>query len=213
MGAQTIPSRRYSHGVSQEKNTRQRILDAAEEVVLREGVAHLTLEAVAATAGTSKGGLLYHFPTRDALVAAMVDRLGAAFERDLELCGHADAGGPGSFTRAYVRATFSPPSGGESERERRLGVALIAGVAADPALLESLRARFAAWQARVEADGLPVARATAVRLAADGLWLIELFGLAPLREDLRRAVGEELEALASREGARRRPAPSGAGER
>lgn len=198
--------------MSQEKGTRDRILDAAEEVVLRDGVARLTLEAVAAAAGTSKGGLLYHFPTRDSLVRAMVDRLGAAFERDLELCGQADAGGPGSFTRSYVRATFAPPSGGESERERRLGAALIAGVASDPALLESLRSRFAAWQARVEADGLPVARATAVRLAADGLWLIELFGLAPLRDDLRRAVGAELESLAT--GPRgRRQAPADPGER
>ena len=53
---------------------RRRILDAAEQVVLRDGVGHLTLEAAAAEAGLSKGGVLYHFPTRDALVAGMVDQ-------------------------------------------------------------------------------------------------------------------------------------------
>ena len=63
------------------QDTRERILFGAEEVVLRDGVAHLTLEAAASEAGISKGGILYHFPTRAALVAAMVERLSAAIQR------------------------------------------------------------------------------------------------------------------------------------
>jgi hypothetical protein len=41
-------------------DTKRRIVDAAEEVVLRDGVARLTLDAAAAEAGLSKGGILYH---------------------------------------------------------------------------------------------------------------------------------------------------------
>jgi AcrR family transcriptional regulator len=48
--------------------TKERIVSAAEEVVLRHGVSRLTLEAAALEAGLSKGGVLSHFPTRDALV-------------------------------------------------------------------------------------------------------------------------------------------------
>jgi hypothetical protein len=44
--------------------SKDRILDAAERVVLRDGVTHLTLDAVAAETGISKGGLLYHFPSK-----------------------------------------------------------------------------------------------------------------------------------------------------
>jgi AcrR family transcriptional regulator len=51
------------------------ILDAAEAVVLESGARHMTLDAVAVKAGVSKGGLLYHFPTKDALLRAMLDRL------------------------------------------------------------------------------------------------------------------------------------------
>jgi AcrR family transcriptional regulator len=50
------------------------MLDAAEAVVVRQGIANLTLEAVAAEAGMSKGGLLHHFPSKDRLVEAMVVR-------------------------------------------------------------------------------------------------------------------------------------------
>jgi hypothetical protein len=40
-----------------------RVLDAAEAVVVRQGIGNLTLEAVAAEAKISKGGLLYHSAT------------------------------------------------------------------------------------------------------------------------------------------------------
>ena len=42
-------------------DTRKRLLDAAAAVVRRDGAGALTLDAVAAEAGVSKGGLLYHF--------------------------------------------------------------------------------------------------------------------------------------------------------
>src|SRR5580704_14136356 len=65
-------------------DTRSRIIAAAEEVVLRDGVAHLTLEATAAEVGLSKGGVLYHFPTRDALVLGMVSTIIDDFDGDIE---------------------------------------------------------------------------------------------------------------------------------
>lgn len=80
--------------------TKRRILDAAEQVVLRDGVGHLTLEAAASEAGLSKGGVLYHFPTRDALVAAMVARIIEQFDDDiasyLPVPGTPDGARPGA---------------------------------------------------------------------------------------------------------------------
>ena len=52
----------------------ERLLDAAERLVSEVGAGHLTLEAVARAAGVSKGGLLYHFPSKEALLQAMIDR-------------------------------------------------------------------------------------------------------------------------------------------
>jgi AcrR family transcriptional regulator len=44
-------------------NTRQKILETAVRIVDTQGARHLTLEAVAAEAGMSKGGVLYHYPS------------------------------------------------------------------------------------------------------------------------------------------------------
>ncbi len=48
-------------------------------IVHEEGVEKLTLEAVAKKAGISKGGLLYHFPTKDELILGMVEQLSSNF--------------------------------------------------------------------------------------------------------------------------------------
>lgn len=55
-------------------DTRDRILDALRSLLARGGAAEATLENVAAEAGVSKGGLLYHFPSKDALFRGLVER-------------------------------------------------------------------------------------------------------------------------------------------
>jgi len=177
-------------------DTKTRILDAAEEVVLRDGVARLTLDAAAAEAGLSKGGILYHFPTRDALVAGMVAKIIEEFDRDIDRRLEHDAG-PGSFTRAYIGATMEP-SAPRPDREDRLGAALIAAAAAQPDLLAPLQRAADRWQDRLERDGLDPVVATVLRLACDGLWMCDLFGLAAPTASRRTAVGQALDQLARR---------------
>ena len=47
--------------------------DAAESVILDSGGRTFTLDAVAARAGISKGGLVYSFATKDGLVRAALE--------------------------------------------------------------------------------------------------------------------------------------------
>jgi AcrR family transcriptional regulator len=175
-------------------DTKARILDAAEEVVLRDGVARLTLDAAAAEAGLSKGGILYHFPTRDSLVAGMVAKIIEEFDRDIDR-RLADDGDPGCFTRAYIGATMEP-SATRPDREDRLGAALIAAAAAEPELMVPLQQAADRWQDRLEQDGLDRTMATVLRLACDGLWMCDLFGLAPPAASQRAAIGDCLDQLA-----------------
>lgn len=170
--------------------TRQTILQAAYQLVQREGGDRLTLDAVAHEAGLSKGGLLYHFPTKDALVGGMVAHLIDQFERDLELARGKETPGPGSWLRAYIRASCNSP-----DEEINGATALLAAVANNPSLLEPLRSRYDSWQMHTENDGVPPARATIIRLALDGLWFAELLDLAPPGGSLREQLITELLAL------------------
>src|SRR3954469_2025792 len=155
--------------------TRNKLLDAAAAVVHRDGAQALTLDAVAAEAEVSKGGLLYHFKSKHDLVEAMVERWMSEFEREI---GEADA----HFVRGYVKA--SAPAGNE--------LGMLAALVADPALLVAVRRQYGIWQDRVERESRNPVDATVARLAADGLWLAELLGMGPptgeLREDVLRRL-------------------------
>ncbi len=174
-------------------NTRELLLLAANQLVLAEGVIHLTLEAVAKKAGVSKGGLLYHFPSKEALIKSLIEHLNAQFEgevaRHLETSNEPQAAenrATGSWLRAYIRATFDA----SKLADNWLGssAAILTAISTNPQLLEPFRNSFASYQQQAEQDGLDPALATIIRLAADGLWLAELFKLAPPGGVLREQV-------------------------
>ncbi|MBB6033818.1 TetR/AcrR family transcriptional regulator [Phytomonospora endophytica] len=156
-------------------DTRTRLLDAATQVMLTGGAQALTLDAVAAAAGVSKGGLLYHFPGKQALVAGMVERFVGQFDAALRVAGDS----PGAATRAYLEATISPGASRAGAEADAVTAALFAGALVDPEALVPLRAAYERWQARLADDGIDPVVATAVRLAVDGWWLARLVGLAP----------------------------------
>lgn len=61
--------------------TRKALQDSARGIVAEFGAIHCTLEAVALRADVSRGALLYHFPTKEGLVEAMVRDLVEPFSQ------------------------------------------------------------------------------------------------------------------------------------
>ncbi len=81
---------------------RDRILDAADEVILQFGGKLFTLSAVAERAGISKGGLVYSFPTKDELVAAALGREMARFSKAARQRAGANCHDPEKLLLAHV---------------------------------------------------------------------------------------------------------------
>jgi AcrR family transcriptional regulator len=160
---------------------RAALLDAATTVIKRDGATALTLDAVAAEAGVSKGGVLYHFATKRALIDGLISRWLDDFAGRLD---------DGDFASAYVRACDISAADADAE------VGLLAGMLEEPEVLEVARARYAEWMERILAEvGDPV-DAWLLRLAADGLWYSDLLGIAAPQGDDRRRLVERLSALA-----------------
>jgi AcrR family transcriptional regulator len=173
-------------------DTRRRLIEVANRIVQRDGASRLTLDAVAAEAGVSKGGLLYHFPSKDDLIRAMLDLLLGDLDDELDGAPAQDADdhAPGAWLRGYIRASVRVTAD-----TRDLKAALLAASAANPDLLEPMRARYREWQAAAEGDGVDPAVATLLRLAADGLWIADLLDLAPPTDHLRIQVVDRMLAL------------------
>ncbi|NLU82944.1 TetR/AcrR family transcriptional regulator [Rhodococcus sp. HNM0569] len=168
-------------------DTRDRILDALERLLLDVGLAQVTIEAVAAEAGVSKGGLLYHFPSKEALLAGMVRRLG---ERTDAQRTQASAAGT-SLAEWYLQV---PESGTDAElalyRSTIAALRSVDGTHDDVqgAVVDVMRL----WDEGLRAEIDDPVRAEIVRLVGDGIYLAALLGLPLPDPDLHRRVVRRL---------------------
>jgi TetR/AcrR family transcriptional regulator, transcriptional repressor for nem operon len=86
--------------------TRERILNAAQRIVLERGFAGTSVDAVLAEAPASKGGFFHHFPSKNDLGRALLERYAAAEERmldDFMALAEAESDDPGRRLVAFVR--------------------------------------------------------------------------------------------------------------
>jgi len=177
---------------SDPEQMRARLLAAAGEVVLRQGLASLTLEAVAQAAGMSKGGLLHHYPSKESLIKGLFVQLLEEFDQEVaRAINPAEAPGTlGRYTRAYIRASFAT-----DERQQDLGALLGLLVGVNPELLTLAQTSFARARAAIAADGLDPVRGLLVQMATDGVIFYELLGMQILPAEQCAQLFDELMRL------------------
>lgn len=172
---------------------RDRILEAAERVVAEVGAARLTLEVVAQSAGVSKGGLLYHFPSKESLLSALAQR----YVDNMEQCVEAAKVGLGSTVAARDLKACVVGILGSDPRSKAMGAALLATAANDLTLLEVIRDCIARCTKELASDkALHFPRAAIVSLAIDGLMMRESLRISAFSESQREQIVNELIRIA-----------------
>lgn len=169
------------------EGVRSALIESAARLIAREGLAKLTVEAVAREAGVTKGGLFHHFKSRQALIDGVAEAVLAVADADIDARMAADPEPQGAFTRASIMAVFSDETmlpGGVPSR------ALCRAMLSDP----SLEMRFYSWrEARIARHAATDdnTRCALARLAADGVWLASLIDpdrMPPIPPDVREAM-------------------------
>ena len=171
-------------------SSRDAMLDAAEAVVLTRGVGKLSLDAVAKQDGDSKGGVMYNYPSKEALLAALIERLVEQNVTAQQRTAARLKKGPSRELKGYVINSLR-----DLDRKDRVSGALIAAVSGHPRLLEKVAEYFRARFVRLAQD-VPFERAAIVHLATEGLWFMELMGVSPLDKRQRARVARLLQKLA-----------------
>ncbi|GAA3020703.1 TetR/AcrR family transcriptional regulator [Microbacterium dextranolyticum] len=88
--------------MSRPPRARESVLDAFERLLMDDGERAATMDATARAAGVSKGGLLYHFSSKDALEAGLLSRVEDLVTADLEAMRSAPEGPVAFFLRTSV---------------------------------------------------------------------------------------------------------------
>lgn len=150
----------------------------------------LSLDRVAKQVGITKPGLMYHFPSKEALMLALVDHVVDRWESQLNdaLGAPVQEAGPVQRITAYAEFTLSSTFGTSD-------IVMLA----DPRLRKQMTAR---WHQRIEPwvvieedsrtglDSSARAWLNGVRLMADGAWLASATGVLDPGEEQRLEVLE-----------------------
>ncbi len=171
---------------------RRALLDQTAALAVGGGPAAITIQAVADRAGVTKGGLLHHFASKQALVEAVFADLLEKLDQEIDLYMAEDSEMRGRFTRAYVRAIFADRKLGKSSPWAALSVSMISEPALRQLWSQWLERKLGEHRTTDDAPMLEIAR-----LAADGVWLADL--LQEDRETVRDLshIERQLLALAS----------------
>ena len=81
-----------NHRKQRANNSSEHILDTYVDLLIHTGERAATLDAVATAAKVSKGGLLYHFSSKKALLEALAERTLTLAEEDFEAMAQASEG-------------------------------------------------------------------------------------------------------------------------
>ena len=157
-------------------DTRQLIFTAASQILTDEGLSSMTLAKVAEQAGLSKGGLLYHFPNKVALIDAIFEYHNGIFEERLEALSREEGNAPGAWLKAYARASVEQVSNAETAS---LYASLFAAEEAYASAHAQMRQKYINWQEKVENCGLDPNWALLIRLTVDGLWFSQMHQYGP----------------------------------
>jgi AcrR family transcriptional regulator len=149
---------------------KQHLFEQAIELVARKGVDGLTIENLAAAAGMTKGGVQYHFHTKDLLVTELLTVLlqqvddAIAFEAGLDAHGAA-------WLCAYIEITLRAPNAADG-----VVVSLLAAMPPDDPRAEPFRLASARWRERAMRGVKDKALAQIIRMAADSAWIELIYG-------------------------------------
>ncbi len=182
--------------------TTDRICQAAIRTVTRDGLLAMTLDNVAKEAGISKGGVMYHFPTKEHLVAAMLTYFSEQAERMLMTRVAKDPEPRNRWARAMIGCFFPDQDGAETlgvegdvitpSVVQQFMLAALAAAANNPGLIEPLRQFGKRVRDRLLSDPDGGLDQLLIWLAIDGLFLWEFVGMIEPTEPLYCQIGAAL---------------------
>ncbi|PZE70786.1 TetR/AcrR family transcriptional regulator [Curtobacterium sp. MCPF17_018] len=175
------------------ESKRTLVLESAARIVESSGITAVTFDSVAVESGLTKGGLLYHFPTREALLEALHEHEAARWEQQLldALEVPFDTSTREQRLAAYVAVSMRSAS--------TAALMLLLEATFTPTHAESWRTVLNRWTVgdAATAAAMPIDHLI-VRLAADGLWMHEATAGFAFDAATREALRERLTELLTR---------------
>ena len=149
--------------------TRDHLLDIAEDIVRSDGAKALTIDALARSAGISKGGVQYSFASKDDLVRALIERWTKQFD---EMLKEDEPTTAVAFVQRYIQAMRASQ---EAMNAKMAG--LMIAYIRNPENLREIREWYRAMFERLGARTQDAQASRVAFLSVEGLFLMRIVGI------------------------------------
>ncbi|MFB2561596.1 TetR/AcrR family transcriptional regulator [Rhizobium sp. IMFF44] len=157
---------------------RDRILDAAEAVILDSNGRNLTLDAVAERAGISKGGLVYSFATKDELIYAALEREVTRFQQAVRHRVGDRSADPIELVLAHIEEALN-----EDDASTRMAAFLVTALVHAPGMLAPVRSLYRTLLDPLRSKSGKFAEVRQALLAVEGIFLLQGLGFVEVSSD------------------------------
>lgn len=170
------------------ERTKSAVIAAALAIIARDGAGRLTLDAIARESGVSKGGLLHQFPTKRAVLAALLEQQADHYDSFAQAFREAHGADYAEPVLAAQIAAYREVMKGANS----ITSAILAAIAEDPTFLNPLQEREQQSLALIREQAADPEQALSRLYSAQGLALSTILGLCPLNADARERMFEHL---------------------
>ncbi len=199
------------------KETRERIFRAAMQLAARDGLMTLTIEKVAEESGLSKGGVMHHFSSKDALLSGVIMHFTDQVEREMTRLVAEDPNPTYRWVRAMLRmmtADGVDDSDHMPSRQtmERFMLSVLAATIHNPEVVKPVQAIGQRLRGRLTSVPEEGIEQLMMWLAMDGLFLWQFVGLLssddPLIDQVHTNLLAKLEHVSGGHGAPSQTTPS-----
>ncbi len=184
---------------SEATDTVTRILDAVMVLIRDGGLPAVTLSAVCRKAGLSKGGLMHHYPSKEALVNAFLQRGGQEHLALIQQAIERHPAGSGNRLRAYVDLLVGESTTLQCDEDRDCAAVMMALIQGGRDS-DEVRKFYESLHQMLSGDGVSDEFLELILATVDGVWLQSVIEppetIGPrserIRQNLRRLIANEV---------------------
>lgn len=161
-------------------SVKEKILCEANKVIVKKGLYSFTLDEVAKEAGISKGGLLYHYPSKDQLIKGLIDYYIEQFDNKIDT---------NNWLTSLIQEHF-----GHNAADSNCMAALLAAIAMNQDFLQPVREKRKELFENIDNLKDPV-MGMIISLACHGAAFSYLFGLEAFSDEAMKKIQDRLISL------------------
>jgi AcrR family transcriptional regulator len=171
-------------------NARERLMSCMMDIVRDEGAGALTYDNLVAKSGLTRGGILYHFPSKDSMLQGLVDDYIRQEVEKVEARWEKHGKTADGLLKAEIECALEA-----DDKDQQINVSLLPVVIQNPAMMKEIQQIVEERYQNLDQTSIGFEKAALTLLVVDAFEMSKAFGFTLLSEKKRKQILKFLYAL------------------